>query len=246
MGVFDGLPCTDADCAEFDDGDFATMVARSQRVAYGEDGVISAGSFVLTSAFPFEAQGVQAGHVIVLIDRASGVTSPARTTMNNDLLPITAVAANSVTLGRIGYAAGQGAFPGPTTGSTGVKFFVPSLVAQIRTASGDVHRALNIAADSGLIRPADLRTITILKVLRGVYFAQYRQANDDTYKSKRQDLDAQIAKEMALLSAIYAPEIAAETGASYGPKVGRMETDPCWRVPSNGGSELGWSGSGGW
>src|SRR6478735_5365475 len=100
MDVFAGLPATDLDVwSSYAEGDFATAVSRAERVAYGEDGAITGGSFVLTSAFPFATQGVQVGHVCVL----ESYKPASQTIALNDVLAVTAVANGSLTLGRVGY-----------------------------------------------------------------------------------------------------------------------------------------------
>jgi len=231
--VFASLPCRDADIAELAVGDFATLTAKSERIAYADDGVIGAGSFMLSSAFPFEQQGVQAGHVVVLEGYMTTTTQnvarlvPMPGGVTNDLLPVTSVSGSTVTLNRIGYPTGQGAFPGGIAGCSAIKFYCPSLLAQIITATSDVKRRLSLSVSSVLINTTDLRIITILVVLRGLYFAQYRQTNDDVFRAKMNDLDAQIKDQYMSLEQVYADQ----TPMGRRPLLGTMVDDPTWRVP---------------
>lgn len=232
MGVFDSpvqLPCTDADVAEVAIGDFAVLTARSERLAYGEDGTIPAQSFVLTSAFPFSTQGVEHGHVMVL--ESARVGSNDRP-IPGGVMPVVSCTTTTCTLSRIGYPTGQGAFAGLPGGSTGVKFYVPSLLAQIRTAYQEVLRRLDLTPTTPLAAPTDLRLITILVVLRGLYFAQYRQSSDDTWKSKMDDLDKQIADLYADLKETYS----ISSPQSREPVSGVVPDDPAWVTPLSYGS----------
>lgn len=209
-------------------GDFATAVSKSERVAYGEDGTIAAGSFILSSAFPFANQGVQVGHVCVLKEFV--VSSQSKTI--GDVMVVTAASNGSLTLGRAGYPAGQGAFPGTGITYSAVKFFVPSLAAQITAQFTEIKRMLGVITPADLINPTDLKVITILKVLRPLYFAQSRQPNDD-YWAKTMDCDKQIKAELDGLWRIYGED----TTQSMRPLAGCVP-DPCdWRVPRDYGSD---------
>jgi hypothetical protein len=227
-GVFANLYCQDSDVAELAVGDFPVLVAKAERVAYGEDGAIAPSSFTLTSAFPFAAQGIQVGHVMVLESHTAtnnrGVS--AQQSMNG-LLLVDSVAANAVTLKRLGYGSGLGAFAGGPAGATGITFFVPSLVAQILTATQEIQRRLNVTAATPLVAPTDFRVACVLMVLRGLYFAQYRQTNDDVFRAKMQDLDGQIMNEIASLTVTYGDQTPQGRSVLYGtmPPVER------WREP---------------
>jgi hypothetical protein len=232
MGVFDDLPATDADVAEVALGDFATLVSRSERLAYGEDGVVAANSFILTSAFPFATHGVEPGHVAVLErHQTSGSRGPVSAPIPGGVMPVASVADGSLTLRRVGYAAGLGAYAGPPGGGIGIRFFVPTLRAQLVTATAEVRRKLGLTASSTLDNADDLRLITVLIALRGLYFSQWRTEKDDIWRAKMLDLDGQIEALMATLADAYGPEIEERAGRSHGPAAGEMDADAAWRVP---------------
>lgn len=234
MDVFAGLPCNDVDIwSLYTEGDFATAVSKAERVAYGEDGAITGGSFVLTSAFPFATQGVQVGHVCVLESYAVG----SQTKAIGDVLAVTAVTAGSptstLTLGRVGYPAGQGAYPARGMTLTNIKVFVPSLVAQIAGQWQEVERLIGVNTPADLVNPTDAKTITILKVLRWLYFAQARAVQGDSYWAKCQDLDKQILLELASLYRLYSQD----TTQSLRPEAAFIPDLPGERKPRNFGSD---------
>lgn len=225
--VFAGLPATDVDLAEVDMGDIAILAPRAQRLASGSDGAIAAAANVLTSAFPFQDRGIQVGHVLVI--RSYQKASGSRSERPDEVLAIKAVSGASVTIGPIGYDAGQGDYP-IGVGTTGIAFEVRSVRAQIVTAYQDVLRRLGLTTASPLVNPTDLRLITVKVALRGLLWSQYRQSTDDTFKSKMADLAAEITDLFSSLDTTYN----ALTPAGARPIVGPMTVDPRWRIPSDG------------
>jgi hypothetical protein len=240
--LFAGYPCTDADVAAKIVGDLAAVSARCERMASGSDGSVAAGSFVLTSAFPFATQGVQDGHVMVLESCAIVPTPPAGKAQARplgDALAVAAAADGACTLKRLAHPGGLGAFPGnagPAEALSGVRFFVPTFVPQIAVAAGWVRGQLGLAAADPLKDPDDLRRATVLKAARDLYFAEYRQADRDEFRQKYLDLDAEIKAELASLVASYGGQQAPARVVAVGP----MGSDPCWRVPGDGRPRWGW------
>lgn len=231
--VFQGLPLTDAEIAGvYCPGDFATLTARSQRVASGADGSIPAASFTLTSATPFETRGVQAGHVVV-IESYTGLDKQGNPKKfeASDLLPVVSVSGSTLNLERFGYSSGQGALPAnvtETTGAAGLTYYVPSLLAQITAEYAEVCRMLGIASPADLVNPGDLKTITALKVLRRLYAAMSREAGDP-WETKAKDYDTQVAAELTGLRVLYSDD----TTQSHRPVSAAPLDDPSWRVPTD-------------
>jgi hypothetical protein len=226
--TWDGLYAQDADLLEFAVGDFPDLTSKFERVAYGTDGAIAAGTFALTSALDFAARGLEAGHVVVL-DKAG--SSGSRTLL--DCLPVVSVATTTATLGRLGLGAGFGAFPaGVTTaaGVTGLTFRAPTCRPQIATATATIKRKLRIDSDDQLEAVSDVRPLCAKMVLYWLYLAEYRQARDDAYRQKMLDLKADIDGEWADLFRIYAPSVAGRK-----PAIGDLDDLPYpARVPGAG------------
>lgn len=236
MDVFANLPLTDADIAfVYCAGDFAQLAPRCERAASGEDGAVAPASFVLTSATPFAARGVQPGQVLVLArgTQTDPRTGKAENKAISDALPVFAVTDESLTLGRYRSGAGQGALPSgvtETTGLTGLSYYVASVAPQIAAEYANVCRQLGIASSADLLNNLDVQKITALEVLRDLYNEQSRDGKDD-WASKRDDADRQIKGLLESLRLTYSDS----TTQSRRPQSAPLVDDFRWRVPSAGG-----------
>lgn len=220
--VFAGLPCTDLDVARYALNDFPVICEGSQYVAYGEDGAFAPSSFVLTSAFPFKRQGVQPGHVCVIKKHSS--------IPGGDLLAVASAENGACTLERIDYPGGLGAFPGKPGGSTGIIFFMPSLVGMIRNETREARREIGVITDAGLIESTDLKRLVALRVLRMMYYTAWKSAQPDLYNEKKNDLDKQILAHLMDLQIRYG---SSPSPQSHRPEAGTAEDLPGWRVPGD-------------
>lgn len=158
-------------------GDFPSLAADSDRLAWAKDGVFAPSDrWTLTSASnDFEAQRIHSGHLLQLTfgsTTATGVTS--------EWLAVESVAGHAITLRRIGKLAGEGLPPGPIAGLGGVTFLVKTLDPQIESASWDLNTRFGIdslvtgRAVSDLYNLRELREAAVLTVLVRQYTALSR------------------------------------------------------------------------
>jgi hypothetical protein len=164
MPTFDDLAATDEavliECA----GDYPTLVPSHQRIAAGADGAITAGAFVLTSAsVDFAARGVSAGSVVVI--------RPGDP-KHQDIGIVESVAAGSVTLRRVGLAAGEGQ-PFASTNATALAFMSPTCHPQLRAAT----RRLQARYPTLAITSAGFAEAAVLMVLIDLYGALFRSGS---------------------------------------------------------------------
>lgn len=206
--VFAGLPATDEDVAREAVGDYATLAPKCEVLTEGSDGAFTSSSWDLTSASnDFAAQGIQAGHVVVLESRVGTVGSQTRTIpMGKQVLGVSSTPSTACTLHRLGYDTGIGRSPGAPSGFSSITFKVPSVLTHIKDEAVEVRRMLAIAPAIDLSTLPDLRKFTALRVLRALYFQEYRQTAEDTWKDKMGILDAQLAALFSDLMDVYGDE----------------------------------------
>lgn len=217
----------DEDLAIRCDGDFAVLTPNSNLLASGDDGVFGMGNpWLLTSASnDFTVQGVAVGNIVKL-------TSVAQTPPAKPLLPwgasggyfaVGVVAANALTLRRIGLSDGLGFPPSPPGGATAVKFAIETLGPQIEQASDDINRRFGIDPASSTRAPAnlyDLRELqeaTMLTVLLRKYTSDVR-TKDGAYPVKIREITAQLDATLARLSIRWGPS--ADVPPAPSPKFG--------------------------
>lgn len=170
--------CTDEDIAIRAPQDFVALCPKWQRLAFGADGGLDPGGWVLSSAtVDFEANGVAPGHVVALAK--PGAFSP-----EGDLFAVDSVAGKSATLRRLGRPGGGGQ-PPAAAGAAGVKFEVRTYGPQIDNASYDANKFFGIdpnlasKAPDKLYEPRELRQFVALTVLRRMYAAADKVAAGD-------------------------------------------------------------------
>lgn len=162
--------CVDEDIAILDQVGYPDLVPPSQQVAASDDGVFEAGSrWTLSSdSVDFDGQGVQPGHVVRL-------TRPPEVFGTGLLCAVDAVASGSITLRRLGRAAGVGQPPAPAAGVEEVSFEILTFGPQITLESAEVRRAYDLdrLPDRELAdlyeQGEELRRLTSLRVLRWAY-----------------------------------------------------------------------------
>jgi hypothetical protein len=162
---------TDEDIAIRSYGAFGILVPSSQTLAYGTDGVISAGNlWVLTSAtVNFAAQGVGVGHVVLLTKPTNQFKGSGR------YLAVSSVSGNSLTMRFPGKPDGVGQPPVPAGGLTGIEFRISTFDPQIETTSYQINQQFGVSADYALTSPSyihDTRVLnqaTVLTVLHRAY-----------------------------------------------------------------------------
>ena len=146
--------CTDEQIAVRAGGDFVLLCPKWQKLAFGLDGVFTAGTpWSLSSASAsFVAAGISPGNVLWLqkpntTDRGTG-----------ELFCVDSVTATSATLPRVGLASGTGLPPGGS-GLTGVEYTVLTLTPQIEDVSFWINRMWNIDPARPGRQPVDARDL---------------------------------------------------------------------------------------
>jgi hypothetical protein len=149
-GTLATIYCTDEQIAVRAGGDFVLLCPKWQKLAYGVDGVFSAGSpWMLSSASAsFVAAGIMPGNVIWLQKPTSAFKG------SGELFGVDSVTATTATLHRVGLASGVGLPPGGT-GLTGVEYTVLTLVPQIEDVSFWINRLWSIDPNIPGRQPTD-------------------------------------------------------------------------------------------
>lgn len=195
--VFAGLPANDEDVVRVSMGDFATLAPKCLHLVEASDGAIGAGSWALTSATTdFTALGIQPGHVVILQSRSNGVDGqgrPKTASMSNSPYGITSVSGTTCNLHPLGYATAIGRPPGFGTAISGVTFSIASVIGVIADESVEVRTMLGLADTVDLSTLVRIRKLAAMKTLRSLYFQEYRQTQQDTWKDKMDKMDVQIA-----------------------------------------------------
>lgn len=168
---------TTEDAAAEASGDFPLLVPEAQVIAQGSDGVIAADDpWVLSSSVPFEAQGVVSGDVVVLSGDIA--TAAFREFGSGEIYAVDSVAGSDLTLRIIGEESGIGEPPGVAADLSSVRFVVPTLRRQLRSASSRIRRELNFDEAGDLIAEDDLRDLAVYDVLARLYLAASVAAGD--------------------------------------------------------------------
>jgi hypothetical protein len=200
------LFCTDADVAREARGDWPKVAPKPAEMAQGEDGVIAGGArWVLTSASnDFEAQGVIAGHTLIVEGQAVGGTGKLR--RPSDILEVDSVSGSSVTLRRLeALIQGQGNPPTEAAGATAIKFFIPTVRSYIDGISKDLGQAFGISAVADLVHQEKLKKACVYGTLAALYLAQSVLADDkkDDWLQKSERYRAMYDSILAFLDAYY-------------------------------------------
>lgn len=180
----------DEDIAVRAEGDFAVLVPKAQKRAAGTDGVLTAGAWTLSSAsVNFAAQGVTYGMVVQITTARAGSSAPNPTP---EMFAVDGVVTNTLTLRRVGEAAGVGQPPAAVS-AAGVSFKIPTFGPQIESVSYDLDRRYGISRSLPGRTTADffdvreVNAACVLEVLRRQCVAQARQEKDDTLWAKAGD-----------------------------------------------------------
>jgi hypothetical protein len=176
--------CTDEDVLLLvGAGDYAVLADRGQKLAVGSDGVISAGSWVLTSSSKnFSSQGVLPGDVVFLSgtkgSAAGNLFGPplAPGLLGGTEYAIDAVSGGTLTLRMPGGDPLAGEPPGPAGGITNVSFGISTLRPQIKEVSDWVRDQIDWDAAADLISSDDLNQQAALRTAAWRYRAQVRLA----------------------------------------------------------------------
>lgn len=186
-------------------GDFATLVPEWQLLAEGVDGAFVDGSpwELVSPSADFEAGGIAPGHVVRLTKPTTAFRG------SGHLLAVDSVSGSSLTLRRIGWAAGAGKPPAPPDGLAGVAFSVPTLGPQVEEASFDLNRRFGIdprtpgRSPESLLDLRDLRAACVLSVLLTRYLFESRGDRGD-FPRKADMLRAELSDLLARLSVRWA------------------------------------------
>ena len=152
---------TDEDIAVRAGGDYVLLCPRWQKLAQANDGAFTAtagGSWVLNSASAaFQASAIQTGNVVWI----TGNTSTFKG--SGELFGIDSVTPTSVTLHRVGVAAGVGMPPGPAAGVTALQYTLLTFYPQIENASFLINRTYHIDPNVPRRTPADMSDLRDLR-----------------------------------------------------------------------------------
>ena len=195
--------------------DYDALCPPGQTLARGSDGVFASGTpWVLTSAsIDFEDQGVGVNDVVLL------TTPKTLFPGSGEFLAVESASGGSLTLRRVGEAAGVGQPPG-IGGATGVTFEIETFYPQIEEASFDLNRRYGIdpavtgRAPSDLYDLRDLRLATVCKVLRDRYTAESRDSRSD-FARKAKAMDDELTQVMSRLSVRWAASATAPQSAGW-------------------------------
>jgi hypothetical protein len=172
---------TDEDLAARAMGDYTALCPDSNMVAYGTDGrFVSNDLWTLKSVnVPFTTNGVAVGNVVRLV-------KPEDTYKGGGMLmAVSSVAANALTLRRVGQATGAGQAPGPVGGLTSITFECKTFAPMIEQVSYDLNQQYGIDPDIAFVSPTavkDLRVLrqaTVLTVLLEAYIVASRSYKGD-------------------------------------------------------------------
>jgi hypothetical protein len=199
--VLQQVYCTDEDLAVRALGDYPTLCPEWQKLAYGTDGVLAAGSpWVLSSASnAFASLGVGSNNVVQLTAPKSSFKGAG------ELFAVDSALGNTITLRRLNQALNAGLPPGGGIGLTGVEFKVKTFYAQIDNACFDANRFFGIDPNNATNTPAalydtrELRQFCVLTVLQRLYAEQVRTDTGD-FKLKLAQVSADLKELKASLT----------------------------------------------
>lgn len=165
------LYCTDEDIAVKIGGEFIAISHDDQLLAAGTDGIFApADPWTLVSASnDFGVQGITAGSVVLLRRPSASFTG------GGHLLGVSAVTGSGLTLRRRGMPPGGGQAPAPSTGLTGVDFWIRTFAPQIEEETYTLNQKYNIDPAFGGRMPGNLydlrplRRACVLRVLLNRY-----------------------------------------------------------------------------
>jgi hypothetical protein len=140
-------------------GDYAALCPDSSMVAYGTDGrFVSNDLWTLRSVLvPFTTNGVAVGNVVRLVKPETTYKG------GGTLMAVSSVAANALTLRRIGQPTGEGQAPGPVGGLTSITFECKTFGPQIEQVSYDLNQQYGIDPDTSFVGPTALADIRQLR-----------------------------------------------------------------------------------
>jgi hypothetical protein len=172
---------SDEDVAVRAMGDYAALCPDSSMVAYGTDGrFVSNDLWTLRSVLvPFTTNGVAVGNVVRLVKPETTYKG------GGTLMAVSSVAANALTLRRIGQSTGEGQAPGPVGGLTSITFECKTFGPQIEQVSYDLNQQYGIDPDISFVGPtalADIRQLRqacVLTVLMESYIIANRTYKGD-------------------------------------------------------------------
>jgi hypothetical protein len=178
--LFDQLFTDDEGLAERCGLDWSNAAPRLTKVAYGTDGNFSSTDrwLLKSSACDFASRGIQAGHVLYLQRPQSTGIPEFRELFAVESTGGEVAAPFSVTLRRVGEAAGFGEPPGPFSGTlTGLSFSCWSAMAAIRNYTREIRDRYPVGATTTLAEieasgaPAEtIEALCVAKAFRWVFF----------------------------------------------------------------------------
>lgn len=213
---------TDEDLAIVAPSDYQNLTQgwRSYTIAYGADGAMAAGSWVLTSATNnFYQQGVAKGHLVSLRP-ASGQLLGA----SELFYAVESSSTSQVWLRPVGQDYGAGVPPSLAGSLTGLKFECHTLLPLLEEASRQVDGRL-----SGIATAADypdrFQRAAICWALCDLYTSKSRQVRGDEQSDWAVKARSYCQEKESLIASLM-PGAAGKSGATRRPRVGRLAEDP--------------------
>jgi hypothetical protein len=180
MSDFAAYYCSDEDIAIKALGDYATLMSRAMRLAYGADGVFVSGNrWLLKSASnDFAAQGVPEGAVCTI--SINGKRE------NEVIYAAASASAEGLTLRHLGLPAGVGLPPAPIAGATNVAFDVKTCLPSIAEQTRILNQLYRVPALNSLQVASDFKRACVLLVLIDLFGTQTREGEngDDNWGRK--------------------------------------------------------------
>lgn len=196
MATNNGLYATDEDIAVRSPADYALLVPKEQKLAWGDDGQFLNGNpWILNSrSVDFRTSGLLKGHILFLSQPSISLTS------SGEQLCVETVDGSSVTLRRKGQPVGVGLAPTHTIGAGAIVFGAWTLSPQIEAACSELKRRFGIEESHESViwnEPVaiqELKDATVLTVLYRRYMDLCRGQNgkDDSFLLKAQSYKSEL------------------------------------------------------
>lgn len=196
---FSAYYCSDEDVAVKAQGDYATLMTRSMRMAYGSDGAFSSGDrWLLTSSSnDFGTQGIPEGAVCMVAKDGKPD--------NAALYTVASASSGGLALRGLGLPVGVGLPPGPLSGASGVTFDVKTCLPSIAEQTRILSQLYRVPALNQLQLSSDFKRACVLLVLIDLFGTQTRsgEKGDDNWGRKMKSAADELAALYAILDRTY-------------------------------------------
>jgi hypothetical protein len=227
--VWADIYATDEDVAIVALGDFPQLIEgyRSYTIAYGVDGAMASGSWILTSASNnFTQQGVARGHLM----RLDGLTTKPLGA-DQVMFAVESVTTTSCWIRPIGQQYGVGIPPSFASSISSIRFSCHTMMPILKEASRQVDERMAAYGDVNRF-PEQYQRATICRVLCDLYRSKARQTRQDEQSEWKLKADAYCQEFESIIKAMQ-PGGSGNQGAARRPRAGILEIDPTDDQPLN-------------